>query len=380
MYKTNHELRSGLESPPKFSFDFVLPLTSLLLGLYGALLIYSATGVGEFQLTQDPYFYLRRQILFLIVGLILFFVVTVFNYAVLRGVWVWIYLLNFLGLTFLLFYGQEVHGSRSWLGWGSYGIQPSEFAKILIIITFAAFLSDRKGQIKSLKDVILSLIHVGIPIALILMQPDIGTSLVYIAILLGMMFVAGIRASYLIGFGIMGSAGVVVMVSLGLVKEYIVKRLIVFLNPAIDPLGVGYALNQSRIAIGSGELWGKGPFLGSQTHLNFVPEQHTDFIFSVLGEELGFMGALFLFLLYGLVIWRCLAIARKSRDLFGIYICVGVVSMLVFQIFINVGMTIGIMPIAGLPLPFLSYGGSSLISTLLGLGLVENVYIYRQTL
>ncbi|GFP29316.1 rod shape-determining protein RodA [Candidatus Hakubella thermalkaliphila] len=380
MYETNHELRSGLGSPPKFSFDFVLPLASLLLGLYGALLIYSATGVGEFWLTQDPYFYLKRQILFLIVGLTLFFVVTIFNYAVLRGVWIWIYFLNLAGLSLVHFFGQEVHGSRSWLGWGGYGIQPSEFGKIVLIITLAAFLSNRKGESRSLKDVILSLIHVGMPIVLILREPDIGMSLVYLAILLGMMFVAGIRSSYLIGLGIMGSAGVVAMVSLGLVKEHIVKRLIVFLNPAFDPLGAGYALDQSKIAIGSGELWGKGLFLGSQTHLNFVPEQHTDFIFSVLGEELGFMGALLLFLLYGLLIWRCLAVARKSRDLFGIYICVGVVSMLVFQIFINVGMAIGIMPIAGLPLPFLSYGGSSLISTLLGLGLVENVYIHRQTL
>jgi rod shape determining protein RodA len=248
----------------------------------------------------------------------------------------------------------------------------------------ARFLVPRVGKLKSVKDLLPVFIYVGIPLLLILKQPDLGTGLVYIAIMFGMLLAAG--ASPLLLGGLIG--GGIGLISFAIyahytwgiwlpLKDYQLMRLIIFLDPMIDPKGWGWNVIQSQIAVGSGGLFGKGWGLGSQTKYDFLPEQWTDFIFSVLAEEFGFIGSAFLLLLFFFLIYRGIRIAFKAKDTFGSLIAVGVVSMFAFHILQNVGMTIGIMPITGIPLPFVSYGGSSLLANLIALGLIMNVHIYH---
>ena len=264
-----------------------------------------------------------------------------------------IYVLNIVGLVSVLFLGKKSSGAQRWIPIGPFGFQPSEFAKLAMIIVIARQL-DRQKTLDNMKDLVPILLHIAMPLFLIMKQPDLGTSLVLLIILLGMLFIAGI--SYKMLALIIGAGLASMSLVWSFLKDYQKKRLLVFRNPNLDPLGEGYHVIQSKIAIGSGRLFGKGLFMGTQNQLDFIPEQHTDFIFAVLGEELGFLGGILIFSLYFYLIFRCIKLAYKARDFLGTYIIIGITSMWTFQILINIGMTLGMMPITGIPLPFMSYG------------------------
>lgn len=337
----------------------------------------------------DPYFYLKRQLMWIVVGLIAMAVILTLDYRQFQKYAKYLYILNILFLLMVLSpVGYSAKGAQRWITIGPFVFQASEFAKILVIITFADFLAKRQGKLETFKQFIPCFIFVAIPMLLILKQPDLGTSLVFIAVMLGMMFIAGANPKLLaglIGTGLVGGIGAIMAhLKWGLplpLEPYQITRLIVFLNPYEDGMGgrgAGYHLIQSQVAIGSGGLTGKGLFQGSQVQLNFLPEHHTDFIFSVVGEELGFIGALILLGLYFYLIYRSIDIMAHARDMFGVLMVAGVTSMLVFHVLVNVGMTIGIMPVTGVPLPLFSYGGSSMIANLMAMALIINVNMRRK--
>ncbi len=356
--------------------DFPLILGALALCLYGALMIYSATH-GSTGPGGDPYAFLKKQIVWIVFGLAIVVVTALIDYNQLRHYLIPIYGINLLLLLVVIFLGRESHGAQRWIPLGGFHLQPSEFAKIFIVITLAIFLSTRKGEVSNPVDVLLAFVHVGLPWILIFKQPDLGTALVLLAILMGILLAAGVKMRYYIAIVLAGLLLGLVMVNFHVLKDYQMKRLMVFIDPDVDPLGAGYNLQQSKIAVGSGELTGKGLFSGTQTNLQFLPARHTDFIFSVIGEELGFLGAALLLGLYFVIISRGIRIAAASKNMFGTLIAVGVVSMWLFQILVNIGMTIGIMPVTGIPLPFISSGGSSLWTNLAGVGLLLSVYARR---
>ncbi|MBI4744925.1 MAG: rod shape-determining protein RodA [Actinobacteria bacterium] len=318
-----------------------------------------------------------KQIRWILIGIPILILFSLVDYHRLKNYSVFLYLVNLGFLISVYIFGQSALGAQRRIPLGSFVFQPSEFAKIILIITLAAFLSERKGKITKISDVLLAGLHIAVPWILIFHQPDLGTAMVLIAILFGMLLVAGTESKYLIGLIFIGIIGIVLIFNFNVLKDYQMKRLLVFVNPDMDPLGAGYNLLQSKIAIGSGRFWGKGLFSGTQSRLNFIPEHHTDFIFSVLGEELGFAGAFSLVVLYFVLITRGLRIGSLSKDIFGTLIAAGIVSMLLFQIFVNIGMTVGLMPITGIPLPFVSYGGSSMFANMMGIGLLLNVYMRR---
>jgi rod shape determining protein RodA len=310
------------------------------------------------------------------------------DYGVLFRYANYLYGLNIFLLSAVLIAGHSAKGAQLWLKLGPLGGQPSELAKVLVIITFAVYLVKHQDRLNSWRELLPAFLHVGIPLGLILAQPDLGTSLVFIAIAFGMLFVAGARSSLLlkiIGAGVLiFTVALVGNLKFGLplpLADYQISRLIVFINPYLDGQGgrgAGWHVIQSLVAIGSGGFWGKGLFNGTQVQGNFLPEHHTDFIFSVVGEELGFIGATFIIGIYFVLLYRVLRIAFKSKDQFGIYIAVGIASMWGFHILENVGMAIGIMPITGIPLPFLSYGGSSMLANMLSAGLLLNINLRRE--
>jgi rod shape determining protein RodA len=354
------------------NLDFTLIITVSLLLITSLLIISSATHVTT--ATEDPYWYLQRQAIFTIINIFVVIFLLLFDYnslAKYAGVLYWISVGSLLAVRFL---GQTALGAQRWIQIGPINLQPSEFAKIIIIITLAKMLENRK--LENLKDLIPVAIHVGVPFSLILIQPDLGTSLVFIAITIGMLFMAGIRTKLLLE--IFGAGLAVLPILWQFLHDYQKKRLLVFIDPNIDPLGSGYHIIQSKIAIGSGMLLGKGLFSGTQSQLNFLPENHTDFIFAVIGEELGFIGALLILLVYFIIIYRGIKIAGESRDSYGMLLAAGVTSMLLFHILINVGMTAGIMPVTGIPLPFMSYGVSALTSNMVSVSILLNIYMRRQ--
>jgi len=283
--------------------------------------------------------------------------------------------------------GQTVKGGQSWISLVRFNLQPAEITKLVVIIILAHILAKDKYNLQNITGLIMPTLYMFIPFALILLQNDLGSALVLLAIFIGMIYVAGANAKFLFGsiFGLLSTviAWVSAHLYLGVyipLKEYQLNRLLVLINPSRDPLGAGYNVRQSKIAIGSGGLFGKGLFTGSQNQLNFLPEKHTDFIFSVLGEELGFIGALVILVLYAILLWRALLVAKEAKDRFGQYVVIGIISMLSFHIIQNVGMTLGLMPVTGIPLPFLSYGGSSLATNLLAIGLILNINIRKKKL
>jgi rod shape determining protein RodA len=260
---------------------------------------------------------------------------------------------------------------------GVFEAQPSELAKVAIIICLAAYLAQRKGEIRGL-DVAFGVVMVAVPSVLIYKQPDLGTMMVFVALLGATLLCAGAKVRHFLALGLVGLIGIVVILQAGFLQEYQIQRLTSFLDPNPDVQSVGYNLTQSKIAIGSGGMQGKG--LGgknTQTSLDFVPEQHTDFIFTAVGEQLGFLGSATLLAMFAFLMWRGLRIAAMSRDLFGTLLAAGIVALWAFQIFVNVGMTMGIMPITGIPLPFISYGGSSLITNFVAVGLLLNIHMRR---
>jgi rod shape determining protein RodA len=296
-----------------------------------------------------------------------------------RAVRAWapvIHVVSTLGLVAVLAFGTTVNGAHSWIVLpGGLQVQPSEFAKVALVVLCAMLLADRRvGQDRPRdSDVLLVLGLAAVPMALVMLQPDLGTVLVFCATLLGLLVVAGARLRWVVGLVVAGVVTAVGAVALGVLDDYQVARFAAFANPELDPRGVGYNTNQARIAIGSGGLLGKGLFHGTQTTGRFVPEQQTDFVFTVAGEEFGFVGAGLVVLLLGVVLWRGLRAAARAGDDFGRIVAGGVVCWLGFQSFINIGMTLGITPVTGLPLPFVSYGGSAMIANFAAVGLLVNV-------
>jgi rod shape determining protein RodA len=364
------------------NLDWRLLLVAVVLMAFGLAVIASASQADGGQATASRFF--RRQVLWVAVGLAAVALTVLVDYTQLKYYANWIYGLNLLLLGAVLFIGKGVKGARSWISLGPARFQPSEFSKIMLIVALAAYVSERDGELNSWWDILKTGLYVLPPFVLVLAQPDLGTAMVFAAIWLGVVFVGGAALRKLLtlvcgSFGLV-VASVVAHLHWGLplpLKEHQLMRLIVFASPGLDRTGAGYQLIQSLIAVGSGQLFGKGLFMGTQNRLNFLPEQHTDFIFAVVGEELGFLGGALLLALFFALLWRGMTIASSAKELFGSLVAAGVVSMFAFHIVVNVGMTIGVMPVTGLPLPFVSYGGSSLLANCIGVGLLLNVYMRR---
>jgi rod shape determining protein RodA len=354
-------------------------LAACALTVLGLAAIYSSTLASLRAQGLPEVSIMRRQLLNLGLGLAAMVAVTVVDYRRLQA-WAGVVfgaVVVVLGLV-LTPLGSATNGAQSWFELGAYQVQPSEYAKIGTIITLAAVFGARREP-PGLRRLAAGLAAMALVCAQILLQPDFGTFMVFVAILFGVLLVSGVQLRWLLVLALVGTVGVVGMFKLNVLREYQKERLTAFIDPGADDSGRGFTYNsrQALIAIGSGGVTGKGYLRGSQTNLQYVPEQKTDFIFTVIGEELGFAGAMLLLALLGLLIWRGLRIAAMARDPFGSLLAVGVVSMLAFQAFVNIGMTIGLMPITGIPLPFVSYGGSSLIASFLAIGLLENVHMRR---
>lgn len=329
--------------------------------------------------------YVFKQFIWVLVGIIAAMAVIYIPYEDWRKYTRHLYVINLLMLGLVLVLGHTAMGAQRWINIGPFVFQPSEFAKLIIIVTLADFLAGREGKLRNLKELIPCFVFVGVPMVLILLQPDLGTSLVFIAVLFGMLFIAAGRPLLVCGIfgaGLLGAIGMVwAHLKFGTwipLHDYQLKRLIIFLDPWSDIQGAGYHVIQSQIAIGSSGFWGKGLMRGTQSFLEFLPIRHTDFIFSVLAEEFGFLGVLLLLTLFAVFLYRGVRIAAESRDLFGTLMAVGVVSMFAFHILVNIGMTVAIMPVTGLPLPLVSYGGSNMITNLAAIGVLLNIYLRRQ--
>ena len=360
-------------------FDLTLNLAVAALLFIGTLLVYAATREWFRSNDLDPEYYLKRHILNILIGGLLAYGTTLIDYRLLRAYAPILWLISVIGLiaVFIPGIGEEVNNSSAWISLpGGFQLQPAELAKIAIIVGIAMVLSDRDQTQKdpSDLDVIKALAIAAIPVLLIVIQPDLGTVLIISAAVVAMIGVSGARPIWVVGLLLLAVIGGFTAVKTGAVSDYQVARLQSFVDPTSDPQATGYQIRQSRITIGSGGIFGKGLFEGPQTSGRFVPEQQTDFIFTVAGEELGFIGCSLILFLYLLIFIRAFSICRQSRDLFGRLVCIGVIAWFIFQSFENIGMAMGLMPMTGVPLPFLSYGGSSMFANLIGIGLLQNVH------
>ena len=322
----------------------------------------------------------QHHLLNVVIGVMLLVTALVTDHRYLRLLTPVVYAGSLVGLALVLVMGSTINGSRSWVRIAGMSIQPAEFAKLAVIVTMALVVAERverSGRVRRVgtREVVLLLAVAALPAALIMLQPDLGTMLVLSAAVLGALAVSGAPGRWLaalVGAGVMASIAVV---ALGVLKPYQIDRFLAFTNPALDPRGAGYNTTQARIAIGNGGIFGQGLFHGSQTRAGFVPEQHTDFVFTVAGEEFGLLGAGVVVLLLGLVVWRALVIALRATDMFGRVAAAGIATWIGFQAFQNIGMCLGIMPVTGVPLPLVSYGGSSIFATMLAIGLLHNIHL-----
>jgi rod shape determining protein RodA len=344
----------------------------------GTLLVWSATEPRDALTGGDPTAYLRKHAVNVAIGLALMLAVLVTDHRWVRILAPLVYVSSVVGLALVLVMGSTINGSRSWLMLGGMSVQPSEFAKLAVVVGMALLCAERADwSVKGVRsvEVVAMLLIAGVPAALILLQPDLGTMLVLSATVFGVLAAAGAPRRWLALLLAGGVTGAVTAVSLGVLKQYQIDRFLAFTNPDLDPRGAGYNVEQARIAVGNGGLFGQGLLDGSQTRSGFVPEQHTDFIFTVAGEELGLVGSAVLIGLLGVVIWRALAIAWATDDVFGRVAAAGIACWFGFQAFQNVGMCLGIMPVTGVPLPFVSYGGSSMFASMLAVGLLHNIHL-----
>jgi rod shape determining protein RodA len=360
-------------------YDLTLNLAVAALLFIGTLLVYAATREWFRSNNLDPEYYLKRHIINILIGGLLAYGTTLIDYRLLRAYAPILWLISVIGLiaVFIPGIGEEVNNSSAWISLpGGFQLQPAELAKIAIIIGIAMVLSDRDQTQNDPNDldVVKALVIAAIPVLLILLQPDLGTILIISAAVVAMIGVSGARPIWVVGLLLLAVIGGFTAVKTGAVSDYQVARLQSFVDPTSDPQATGYQIRQSRITIGSGGFFGKGLFEGPQTSGRFVPEQQTDFIFTVAGEELGFVGCSLILFLYLLIFIRAFTICQQSRDLFGRLVCIGVIAWFIFQSFENIGMAMGLMPMTGVPLPFLSYGGSSMFANLIGIGLLQNVH------
>ncbi|PHX66512.1 MAG: rod shape-determining protein RodA [Actinobacteria bacterium] len=360
-------------------FDAVLTAALALLLIIGTLLVYAATRDWYARNGLDPQYYLKRHVINIAIGIALAYGTTVIDYRLLRAYTPIFWGLAVLGLIIVLIpgLGSSVNGARAWISLpGGFQIQPAELAKIAIIIGMSMLLSERSHDSNqpSSRDVLQALVIAGIPVLLIIIQPDMGTAFIISASVITIVAVSGAPSRWVVGLLVLAILMATVATQTGVISEYQLKRLQTFVDPTADTQGAGYQLRQARITVGSGGLLGTGLFNGPQTNGRFVPEQQTDFIFTVAGEELGFLGSGVIIFLYLLILMRAFAIARRTSDPFGRLVVTGVIAWFAFQIFENIGMTLGLMPMTGVPLPFISYGGSSMFATLIGFGLLQNVH------
>ncbi|WP_262699992.1 MULTISPECIES: rod shape-determining protein RodA [Streptomyces] len=363
--------------------DWVLLLTALALSAIGGALVYSATR-NRTELNQgDPYYFLVRHALNTGIGLLLAIGTIWLGHRTLRGAVPVLYGLSvILVLAVLTPLGSTINGAHAWIViGGGFSLQPGEFAKITIILGMAMLLAARVDAGDRLnpdhRTVVQALGLAGLPIAIVLLMPDLGSVMVMAMIVLAVLLSSGASNRWIAGLILTAVVGALLVWQLHVLDQYQIDRFAAFANPALDPAGVGYNTNQARIAIGSGGLTGKGLFHGTQTTGQFVPEQQTDFVFTVAGEELGFLGAGLIILLLGVVLWRACRIARDTTELYGTVVAAGIIAWFAFQSFENIGMTLGIMPVAGLPLPFVSYGGSSMFAVWIAIGLLQSIRVQR---
>ena len=362
------------------NFDRVLTFSVAALLLIGTLLVWAATKSWFASQNLDPQYYLKRHIVNILIGGLLAYLTTLIDYRLLRAYTPIVWGLAVLGLVAVIIpgIGTTVNGARAWISFpGGFQIQPAELAKIGIIVGISMILAEKRDSDKNPTDldVLKALGIAALPIILILVQPDLGTVVIISAAIVAIIGTSGAPTRWVVGLLLVALVGGFVAVKAGVVSEYQVKRLQSFVDPTADPQMSGYQLRQSRITIGSGGVLGKGLFNGPQTNGRFVPEQQTDFIFTVAGEELGFLGSGFILLCFGLFFYRSFRIAKRTNDLFGRLVVVGVIAWFAFQTFENIGMTMGMVPMTGVPLPFMSYGGSSMFANLIGLGLIQNVHL-----
>jgi rod shape determining protein RodA len=359
-------------------FDPILTIAVALLLITGTLLVYAATRDWYAANGLDPEYYLKRHVINIAIGSLLAWGTTAVDYRLLRAYTPILWAIGVLGLTAVLIpgIGDEVNGSKAWIGLpGGFQVQPAELAKISIIVGMSMILSERTHDTDSPQhtDVLQALVVAAIPVLLILAQPDMGTVFIIGIAVVTIIAVSGAPMRWVVGLILLAVIGSFTAVQIGVIDDYQVKRLQAFVDPNADSQGSGYQLRQARITVGSGGLIGTGLFNGPQTNGRFVPEQQTDFIFTVAGEELGFLGCGFILILYLTVLMRAFGIARRSSDPYGKLVCTGVIAWFAFQTFENIGMTLGMMPMTGVPLPFVSYGGSSMFATMIGFGLLQNV-------
>jgi len=434
----------GKKTTSIFQFDFLIFLSMVLLMTVGGMFIYSSSVNSAGQVISREYW---NQIIWIISALILYFLLQIPHYQILQKYSIHIFLTAILLMIVTVLFGREVNGARSWLGIFGFGIQPSEFMKIALILILSQFYLNRNKEIESLSTFLIGLGLSVIPMMLVLLQPDMGTALVYLPIFFSISFIAGVDKKYLLYFlslgiltivfavipvwgrfiierdirfislfnqtklvfftsGVLLLTGIVALISRRItkrryfysisaililfgfslagsyffrsfLKDYQIMRLIVFIKPEIDPQGSGWNIIQSITAVGSGGFWGKGFLQGTQSHYQFLPQQSTDFIFSIIAEEWGFAGSLFIVTLFGIILIRGFVILLNAGDSFAVYVGTGILFMLFFHVVINIGMAVGIMPITGIPLFFLSYGGSSLWTATIGLALIQNIYLRR---
>ncbi len=365
-------------------FDPILTAAVGVLLFIGTLLVYAATRDWYSANGLDPEYYLKRHVINIVIGLALAWGTTIIDYRLLRAYTPFIWGLGIFGLILVLIpgIGSEVNGAQAWISLPfGFQIQPAEIAKISIIIGISMLLSERthNSDEPSNQDVVKALGVAALPILLILLQPDMGTVFIISAAVVTIIAVSGAPTRWVVGLLLVALIGGFVATKAGVVSEYQIKRLQTFVDPNADTDGAGYQLRQARITVGSGGLLGTGLFDGPQTSGRFVPAQQTDFIFTVAGEQLGFIGSGFILFLLFIVLMRGFAIARRSTDPYGTLVSTGVVAWFAFQIFENIGMTLGLMPMTGVPLPFMSYGGSSMFANLIGFGLLQNVHASQRS-
>jgi rod shape determining protein RodA len=370
--------RVALGSRRVFPIDVVLVVTTVIVAAIGVVMVYTATRPALAQAGLSTHYFLYRQGLFVVLGIGVMAAVACTDYRRLESVGMLLYWLIVLTLVAVLGIGSSAQGAARWFAFGPVQIQPSEFAVVAMIIAIATYCSRRIDGL-AWKDVFRVLILAGIPIVLVMLQPDLGTAIIMSIVLLVMLAMAGLPARILIMLLLGAALVVVVAVKGGFLHHYQISRLTSFLHQdgrnGNSP--ANYNLRQAKDAIGAGGLWGKGILHGAQTNGGYVPEAQTDFIFSVVGEQLGFVGATSVLVLLGIIAWRILRAAQLARDTFGRLLCVGIFTFLTFSVFQNAGMTMGIMPITGIPLPFVSYGGTAVLCFFTGVGITLSVYARR---
>ncbi|OIO81401.1 MAG: rod shape-determining protein RodA [Candidatus Omnitrophica bacterium CG12_big_fil_rev_8_21_14_0_65_43_15] len=348
--------------------DYQIIMLTLAIFIIGLMFQYSVSYQKDVAVWYNSAF---KQLVWVLIGFFIFASILKIGYRRIISVSYYFYIVVVILLIVVLVFGRERLGAQRWIQIGAFNLQPSEFSKLALILTLSYYLGRRKDSVLRLKSFLVPCFLTALPAIFILKQPDLGTALLLFPTLLGMLYIFGIKIKYIISFILAGVLSLPVMWNF--LRPYQQQRLLVFINPNMDPLGAGYTIIQSKIAVGSGRLFGKGWLSGTQNYLNFLPERHTDFIFSVVGEEWGFFGSVVILILYYLLVRRMLHILDITENVYGRLLIAGVATIISLQVIINIGMTIGLFPVVGITLPLISYGGSSLLTTFIGVALVLSV-------